>query len=146
MKLAIILSVLLTLPSVVTAAASATARPPTDQPPRLQGAQCLDPGLARSWIDVDRDRLLVDTGRYRYLVTLKPACTAMASTQVLRFRGDPVSGRVCGNIGDAVVTRDYPCQIGRMELISKDQYRQLLDERSAIRKARRDARKAAKGS
>lgn len=145
MKSAIVLAALLTLPTIADASAG-TAGTAGDRPARLHGAQCLDPGLARSWIDIDSERLLVDTGRYRYLITVKPACTALGTTQLLRFRGDPMSGRVCGSIGDAILTRDYPCQIDRLELLSKDQYQQALEERNAIRKAKREARKAKKQS
>jgi hypothetical protein len=100
----------------------------------LRGAQCLDPGMARSWIDLDSNTLLVDAGRYKYRIEVSSACTAMDWSQMLVFRGDPVSGRVCGTLGDAILTRDYPCTIQGMELLDKAQYKALVEENKAGRK------------
>ena len=114
--------------------------------PRLQGAQCLDPEQARGWTLVDSDHLLVDAGRYKYRIEVASACTALGYSQVIAFRGDPIGGRVCGSVHDAVVTRDYPCRIDRLELLSKEQYQQALKDYDAARKARKAARAAAKQS
>ena len=48
-------------------------------------------------------------------------------------------GRVCGGLGDAVITRDYHCRIERMDLLNKQQYQQAVDDREAARKAREAA-------
>jgi hypothetical protein len=100
----------------------------------LRGAQCLDPAMARSWVDLDRDTLLVDAGRYKYLIEVSGACSAVGWSHLLMFRGDPISGRVCGNIGDAILTRDYPCTIQGLRLLDKEQYQALLEERETRRK------------
>jgi hypothetical protein len=100
----------------------------------LRGSQCLDPDFARGWIDDGDGRILVDAGRYKYRIEVAPACTALNYTQILRLRGDPVSGRVCGGLGDAVLTRDYPCRIESMELLSKEQYKQAVKARPGYHK------------
>jgi hypothetical protein len=132
--------------AVLCAALCACASAPAPAPARaavsdstggrhfLRGAQCLDPAMARSWIDLGRDTLLVDAGRYKYRIGISGACSAVTWSPVLLFRGDAVSGRVCGNIGDAILTRDYPCTITDMQLLDKQQYKALLEERDAGRK------------
>lgn len=120
-----------------TVGASDPARAPT-----LRGGQCLDPNQARGWINVDDRHILVDAGRYKYRIEVAPACTALGFSQVIAFRGDPVLGRVCGGLGDAVITRDYPCRIMRMELLSKEQYKAALEDRRADRKVRKAERKS----
>jgi len=92
----------------------------------LRGSECLDPAMARSWIDVGRDTLLVDAGRHKYRIEVSGACTALTWSPVLVFRGDPVGGRVCGNLGDAILTRDYPCTIVDMQLLDAAQYKALV--------------------
>ena len=121
------------------AATSSVAAPGT---PYLRGAQCLDPDFARGWVELDDRTILVDAGRYRYQIEVAPACTSLSFNSLLVFRGDPVSGRVCGSVGDAILTRDYPCKIESMQLISKAQYKQALDDRAAERKRRKAERKS----
>lgn len=125
-------------------AATATAVRASDPPPRqiLRGGDCLDPQMARGWTQLDDGDLLVDAGRHKYRLTLAAACTAADYSNTIQFRGDPVSGRVCGGIQDMVVTRDYPCRIERMQLLDKAQYAQALQDDKEARKARRAARKA----
>jgi hypothetical protein len=110
--------------------------------PVLRGAQCLDPDRALRWINEDRTHVLVDSGRYKYRISVAPACTALQYSQLLRLRGDPVSGRVCGGLGDAVVTRDYSCRIEAVELLSKEQYQQAVGDRHDYRKLGRSKRRS----
>jgi hypothetical protein len=105
----------------------------------LRGRECLEPSMARSWTDLDNDTVLVDAGRYRYRIQVAGACSALRWTQVLAFRGDPVGGRVCGGVGDAILTRDYPCAIRGMQLLDKDEYKALLQQRADARKRKRAA-------
>lgn len=140
LALASLLPMLLAAPAAVRAETAAAT--PADKP--LSGTRCLDPRQARSWVRLDNRNLLVDAGRYQYRIQVSSACTALGWTQFLRFRGDGISGRVCGTFDDAILTSDYPCLIDRMSLISKDEYRQLIKDRDAARKARKDARAAAK--
>lgn len=123
--------------AAVAGCASTSSPPPAqavaDAAPRqsLRGAECLDPAMARSWIDLDSNTLLVDAGRYKYRVEVSAACTALDWSHMLVFRGDPVTGRVCGTLGDAILTRDYPCTIRSLELLDKEQYKALVKEHEA---------------
>jgi len=121
-------------------ATSASAGSPDT--PILRGSQCLDPDFARGWVELDDRTILVDAGRHKYRIEVGGACTSLSFSSVLVFRGDPVSGRVCGNLGDAILTRDYPCKIERMQLISKAEYKQAIDDRAAERKRRKAERKS----
>ena len=112
------------------------------RPPLLRGMQCLDPDQARGWINEDDRHILVDAGRHKYRIEVASACTALGYSQIISFRGDPVLGRVCGGLSDAVITRDYPCRIEQVDLLSKEAYKQALTDREALRKARKAARKS----
>lgn len=107
----------------------------------LRGAQCLDPTFARGWVYLDDRNILVDAGRYRYRIELNSSCRDIAFTPMITFRGDPISGRVCGGPFDAVITRDFPCRIQRMELLSKEQYKALEGRRARERAERRMQRR-----
>ena len=109
----------------------------------LHGHDCLDPAQARGYADLDRGRLLVDAGRKRYLVEVTPSCLNLDVAMVIGFRGDPISNRVCGGPMDAVLVRhSIPCRIERMQLLSKEEYRQALLDYQAQLRARRAERKA----
>ena len=103
-------------------AAACTSTPPSPRPAAwLRGADCLDPMTARSWHDVSTTELWVDAGRRKYRINVSAACTRIGLGPVLRFDGDPISGRVCGAPGDAVLLDGgQRCLIERMELISPD--------------------------
>ena len=103
-------------------------------PGTLRGSDCLDPNMARSWIDLDNRTILVDAGRRKYRMEIAPACTALGFSPFLGFKGDSVNGRVCGILGDSVITRDYTCRIERMELLDKEQYKQALESRKSARR------------
>ena len=124
----------------VLASDPAPTRPPA---PYLRGNQCLDPAFARGFTSLDDRRLLVDAGRQRYLVEVSPSCWNLDFASALGFRGDPISGRVCGSVRDAVLLRgEPPCKIERMQLLDKEQYDAALREREAWLQARRAERKA----
>lgn len=110
---------LLVLASPIVAAADAAPAPRG----ALRGADCLDPSMARTWDYVSGDELLVDAGRRKYRVRLAEHCTELGQGSVIRFKGDPVSGRVCGNAGEAVRTGRMSCRIERVELIDAEAYR-----------------------
>jgi len=136
MKCRMLAAVLLLASGAGCASAPAPAGPVArETAPRrlLRGSECLDPAMARSWIDLGRDSLLVDAGRHKYRVTVSGACSAVDWSPVLVFRGDPVSGRVCGSLGDAILTRDYPCTILDMQLLDAEQYKALLKDHEAGR-------------
>lgn len=105
----------------------------------LRGSACLDPDFARSWTDVDDRRLLVDAGRYKYLIELPANCKPTHWSPFLLVRGAPISGRVCGALGDAVITREHTCRIESMRLVDDVEYKSLLETRAKDRERRRAA-------
>lgn len=107
-------------PTTTTAPASAPTTAPTARP----GAQCLDPAFVRSWKSVDDRTLLVDAGRRYYRLTLLTFCPTLGMASELRLRGDAITGRLCGFVGETVQVRDEVCRIDRIELIDAETYRQ----------------------
>ena len=135
---------LLSLGLIVSVAyAGDNTSPQTSTPlPLLHGIKCMDPDQVRGWTAVDNKNLLIDAGRYKYRVEFNQSCNSIRFGNALGFRGDPVTGRVCGTFGDSVVTRDYPCHIDHMQLISKEQYKQEIKDYQDARKARKAAKNA----
>jgi hypothetical protein len=88
---------------------------------------CFDPGRARSFATVDDDVLLVDVGHDHFRVVLDPTCHSTDFDVALRFRGDPVTGRVCGHANEAVIGRHGPCLIQRVDWITPEEYDALKD-------------------
>lgn len=118
MRSSLTLFSLMALAPVVAAADSAPA-------PRnaLKGADCLDPSMARSWDYLSGDELLVDAGRRKYRVRLAEHCTELGHGSVIALKGDAISSRVCGNVGEAVRVGRMSCRIERLELIDAKTYR-----------------------
>ncbi len=90
----------------------------------LKGADCLDPSRTRSWDYVSGDELLIDAGRRKYRIQLSEQCSDLGHGNALLFEGDPISGRVCGNIGEKVRAGRMRCRIARVELIDAETYRE----------------------
>lgn len=88
----------------------------------LTGADCLNPAASRAWHVVSGNQLLVDAGRRKYRITLREFCTELGQAGVIGFRGDAVSGRVCGNAGEQVTLRRSSCRIERVELIDAETF------------------------
>jgi hypothetical protein len=128
-----------------TAATAATPRDERPRPPPLRGGQCLDPDFVRSYSALGDRLLLVDTGRHRYRIGLSPSCWNLRYSAWIAFRGDPVGNRVCGTAFDAVIPNSgIPCRIERMQLLSREEYRQARQQYAAERRAEREARRARK--
>ena len=119
-----------------SASASSAAQQSTTHASPLRGSQCLDPGLARGWVYLDDSHILVDAGRKRYHIELSARCPDIASTPVIGFRGEPITGRVCGGPFDAVQTRVIKCPILHMGLVSREEYK-LMESRRARERAER---------
>ncbi len=107
----------------------------------LRGSQCLDPAFARGWVYLDDRHILVDAGRNRYRIEFSSYCRDIAFTPVIGFRGEPVGGRVCGGPFDSVLTRDMPCHIQRMDLISREEYKAMETQRARDRAERKMKRR-----
>jgi len=134
----VLLSLLATLP----AASMATGENKVRASDPLKGSQCLDPSFTRSFITVDDKHLLVDGGRHRYLIEVSGACWNLDFANAIGFRGDPISGRVCGSPFDAILVRgNPPCLINNMSIISKEEYKAAMQRRSEWLEAHKSAKK-----
>lgn len=125
-------ALLLSLASLAVVASDAPPKPSDPAPARrvvLKGADCLDPSAARGWQYVDSHQLLVDAGRRKYRILLSGFCTDLGHADSVAFRGDAVSGRVCGHVGERVVLKRMDCRIDRVELIDADTYDQAANRR-----------------
>lgn len=121
MRTVLLLSALVLLPSPLPAAEETPA--PSSRTP-LRGADCLDPTAARTWDYVSGTELLVDAGRRKYRIVLAEYCTDLGYGADIRFKGDSIGGRVCGNVGEQVqVNRRMNCRIERIEIIDAETYR-----------------------
>ena len=113
-----------------TATAPSTPHAAAPSAAWLRGADCLDPGMARSWNEISTTELLVDAGRRKYRLTLPPSCVRIGTGPVLRFDGDPISGRVCGVPTDAVLLDGgQRCLIERLELVDQATWSDAANER-----------------
>jgi len=92
----------------------------------LHPSECLDPDLARSWTEVDSTTLLVDAGPRKYRVRLAESCFSLGTSPDLRFVGDSISNRVCGHVGEYVVSGRQRCRIDRVERLDEAAYKQAL--------------------
>jgi hypothetical protein len=88
---------------------------------------CFDPARVRSFATADDGALLIDAGTSHYRLELDPTCHPTDFDVALRFRGNPISGRVCGSMQDAVIGRHGACSIHRVEWITPEQHKALLE-------------------
>lgn len=131
---ALMLVLLLTTLPTACATGDAASSVPTTTVARvpLRGADCLDPTTARSWHEVSSTEVRVDSGRRKYRLTLGHVCSLLGNGPAIAFVGDPITGRVCGNYGDAIVVgRGERCHIDRIELIDQDTWNATANEQTA---------------
>jgi hypothetical protein len=118
---------------LVLVVACAPTTPGTARTSPSPSSACLEPSRARSFAVLDDDVLLVDAGAEHYRLQLEPACIGIDFEVALRFRGDPVTGRICGYARDAVLTERGDCGIDRVEWISREEYDRLAAPKSAAK-------------
>ena len=134
---------LLAILAVPPMASSAAQDGAAAEPRTLRGNLCLDPSFARSFTTIDDRSLVVDAGRYMYLIEVPTSCWALSYTNEISFRGDPISRRVCGGGFDAVISRhEPPCRIERMSILDEEQYQAALQHRDDFLRERKEALKA----
>ena len=124
MRAPLLLVALALLPCAVSAGPTASV---AASPGPLRGADCLDPSSARTWDYVSGTELLVDAGRRKYRIVLAEYCTDLGYGADVRFKGDNIGGRVCGNVGEAVQVKTMSCRIERVEIIDATTYRAITD-------------------
>jgi hypothetical protein len=64
---------------------------------------CLYPHEVRTWHNTNDGALFVDAGRKKFRVDLWGECRDNLGVSLV-FQGDSITGRVCGNPGDRVIT------------------------------------------
>lgn len=90
---------------------------------------CLDSKQVRNWIVINDETLLLDAGRKKYRVNLQQSCFHLSTSPVLSFRGDPISGRVCGTTLDAIRVQGEQCRISKIEEIDKKIFNQAQNRK-----------------
>lgn len=83
---------------------------------------CLDSSRVRAWVVVDDETLLLDSGRNKYRVHLQQSCFNLSTSPTLQFKGDPITGRICGSSLDAIYIPGEQCKISKIEKIDKQTY------------------------
>ncbi len=129
--------------ALMTAAAAAAEPPPTPQAPPLRPiAECLRAPQVLEWGVLDRRRLVIKSlGSRYYDVRLTHDCRDLERRPYLAFRsgtlGDrALAGRVCGDIGDAVIPHspvrdglELPCDIASIRRIDASTYEAAFEQR-----------------
>jgi hypothetical protein len=144
MRNIVMLSVALGL-AIPTAQAGETAAPP-DKPRPLTGLRCLTPDRSSGWTYLDDSHILIDGGNRKYRMEFDQACWGLKFEMSLAFKGDPFTGRVCGDLGDEVITKTQHCRIKSMEIITTEQYRQAIRDNKAAIEARKLERASKKSN
>lgn len=115
---------LLILPALllVTACTGGNASRPGDTAAASRGPACFEPRDVRTWHNARGEVIYVDTGRRKYRVDLLGNCLELGNSSRMGFRGDTVTGRVCGNYGDLVILPHATCRISRVSLVDDETY------------------------
>jgi hypothetical protein len=112
----------------LAACASSTGNAQADGTRTRTGhSSCFDPRSARGFTPVGDDVLLVDTGANHYRVQLDATCFGADFAPAMQFRGDSVTGRICGNFGEKVVWTHHECGIQDVEWITPEEHAALLN-------------------
>jgi hypothetical protein len=90
-------------------------------------AGCFDPRNARGFAPVGDDVLLVDTGTNHYRVQLDATCFGTDFAPGMQFKGDAITGRICGNFGEKVMWSHHECGIQDVEWITPEEHAALLN-------------------
>ena len=97
---------------------------------------CFDSQRVRNWIVIDDETLLIDAGRKKYRMHLRDSCSSMGTSSTLRFKGDPISGRVCGSL-DAINVEGEYCRISSIEEIDKKAFNDSQNRKKLSLKAKK---------
>ena len=90
-------------------------------------SSCFDPRNARGFTPVGDDVLVVDTGANHYRVQLDGTCFGTDFAPAMQFRGDSITGRICGHFGEKVVWTHHECGITDVEWITPEEHAALLN-------------------
>ncbi len=98
---------------------------------------CVDSSRVRNWIVINDETLLLDAGRKKYRVNLQHACFNLGSSPTLQFKGDPISGRVCGSSLDAIRVEGEECPISKIEEIDKQIFNEAQNKKKVSLKLKK---------
>ena len=90
---------------------------------------CIDSSRVRNWIVIDDETVLLDVGKKKYRVNFLQACFNLSSSPTLQFKGDPISGRVCGSSLDAIHVQGEQCRISKIEEIDKQEFNKAQNKK-----------------
>ena len=98
---------------------------------------CVDTSRVRNWIVVNDETLLLDVGRKKYRVNLQQSCFNLSISPTLQFKGDPISGRICGSSLDAIRVRGEQCRISKIEEIDKQTFNDAQNRKKVSLKVKK---------
>ena len=90
---------------------------------------CIDSSRVRNWIVIDDETVLLDVGKKKYRVNFLQACFNLSSSPTLQFKGDAISGRVCGGSLDAIRVQGEQCRISKIEEIDKQEFNKAQNKK-----------------
>ena len=98
---------------------------------------CVDTSRVRNWIVVNDETLLLDVGRKKYRVNLQQSCFNLSISPTLQFKGDPISGRICGSSLDAIRVRGEQCRISKIEEIDRQTFNDAQNKKNVSLKIKK---------
>ena len=98
---------------------------------------CVDTSRVRNWIVVNDETLLLDVGRKKYRVNLQQSCFNLNISPTLQFKGDPISGRICGSSLDAIRVRGEQCRISKIEEIDVQTFNDAQNKKNVSLKVKK---------
>ena len=98
---------------------------------------CVDTSRVRNWIVVNDETLLLDVGRKKYRVYLQQSCFNLSISPTLQFKGDPISGRICGSSLDAIRVRGEQCRISKIEEIDTQTFNYAQNKKNVSLKIKK---------
>ena len=98
---------------------------------------CVDTSRVRNWIVVNDETLLLDVGRKKYRVNLQQSCFNLNISPTLQFKGDPISGRICGSSLDAIRVRGEQCRISKIEEIDTQTFNYAQNKKNVSLKIKK---------
>ncbi len=101
--------------------------------------ECLDSNRVRNWIVINDETLLLDAGRKKYRVNLQQSCFNLSSSPTLQFKGDPITGRICGSTLDAIRVQGEQCRISSIMEIDKQSFNDAQNKNKLTLKMRKSA-------
>ena len=98
---------------------------------------CVDSSRVRNWIVINDETLLLDVGRKNFRVNLQQSCFNLSTSPILQFKGDPISGRICGSSLDAIRVQGEQCRIAKIQEIDKQTFNDAENKKNVSLKIKK---------